>query len=146
MLPETQTVLQAIRRRLLGPSLPAEAPPPPIVINTCTMGAVAPCDDLVSETPDVSAMPSSANLLGMEAAASEQRRRQNAIRQLSVSLHIPHSAKSRTKEVAKSTLTGLARLPALLLLLYIFVCSLDFLTTAFRLIAGKAAGVYEDTM
>jgi hypothetical protein len=38
---------------------------------------------------------------------------------------------------------NLMKVPTLLLLLYIFICSLDFLSTSFRLIAGKAAGIYE---
>merc|ERR1712012_1018238 len=35
--------------------------------------------------------------------------------------------------------TGIARFLALLLLLYFFICSLTFLTDAFRLITGKSA-------
>jgi len=37
-------------------------------------------------------------------------------------------------------LPSLVRIPSLMLLLYFFVCSLDFLSTAFRLVAGRAAG------
>lgn len=37
-------------------------------------------------------------------------------------------------------LPGLVRIPSLIFLLYIFICSLDFLSTAFRLVAGRAAG------
>ena len=42
--------------------------------------------------------------------------------------------------VAKEWLIGIARFIALLVLLYVFICSLTFLTDAFRLIAGKSAG------
>ena len=37
-------------------------------------------------------------------------------------------------------MVGLARFVSLLVLLYIFICSLTFLTDSFRLIAGKSAG------
>ena len=43
-------------------------------------------------------------------------------------------------DVLKGWLTGLARFFSLLLLLYLFICSLTFLTDAFRLLAGKNAG------
>ena len=43
-------------------------------------------------------------------------------------------------DVIKGWLNGLARFVALLLLLYLFICSLTFLTDAFRLLAGKNAG------
>ena len=40
----------------------------------------------------------------------------------------------------KEWLTGFLRFLSVLLLLYIFVCSLTFLTDAFRLLAGQSAG------
>ena len=40
----------------------------------------------------------------------------------------------------KEWLTGFSRFLSVLLLLYIFVCSLTFLTDAFRLLAGQSAG------
>ena len=40
-------------------------------------------------------------------------------------------------------LPSLLRIPSLMLLLYLFVCSLDFLSTAFRLVAGRAAGKFQ---
>ena len=43
-------------------------------------------------------------------------------------------------DVLKGWMTGLARFLSLLLLLYLFICSLTFLTDAFRLLAGKNAG------
>ena len=42
--------------------------------------------------------------------------------------------------VVKEWLTGFLRFLSVLLLLYIFVCSLTFLTDAFRLLAGQSAG------
>jgi len=45
-----------------------------------------------------------------------------------------------TINVVKNWIIGFARFVALLLLLYVFICSLTFLTDAFRLIAGKSAG------
>ena len=47
--------------------------------------------------------------------------------------------KERKKKV-KDVLANVLKVPALLGLLYVFICSLDFLSTSFRLIAGKAAG------
>ena len=40
----------------------------------------------------------------------------------------------------KGWLIGFVRFVSVVLLLYIFVCSLTFLTDAFRLLAGKSAG------
>ena len=40
----------------------------------------------------------------------------------------------------KAWAVGLFKFVALLTLLYFFICSLTFLTDAFRLIAGRAAG------
>ena len=48
-------------------------------------------------------------------------------------------SKMETSKV-KATLVGLCKFVALLTLLYLFICSLTFLTDAFRLIAGRAAG------
>ena len=42
--------------------------------------------------------------------------------------------------VVKEWLTGFLCFLSVLLLLYIFVCSLTFLTDAFRLLAGQSAG------
>ena len=44
------------------------------------------------------------------------------------------------KKKAKVLIINILKGPALVALLYIFICSLDFLSTSFRLIAGKAAG------
>lgn len=44
------------------------------------------------------------------------------------------------KKKAKILIINILKGPALVALLYIFICSLDFLSTSFRLIAGKAAG------
>ena len=44
------------------------------------------------------------------------------------------------KKKAKTIIINVLKGPALIFLLYIFICSLDFLSTSFRLIAGKAAG------
>ena len=44
------------------------------------------------------------------------------------------------KKKAKTIIINVLKGPALILLLYIFICSLDFLSTSFRLIAGRAAG------
>ena len=45
------------------------------------------------------------------------------------------------KKKAKILIINILKGPALVALLYIFICSLDFLSTSFRLIAGKAAGM-----
>ena len=50
------------------------------------------------------------------------------------------SASPTVQRRVTNVLSGLVRIPILLVLLYIFVCSLDFLSTAFRLMAGKTAG------
>jgi sodium-dependent phosphate cotransporter len=47
---------------------------------------------------------------------------------------------AKKRNVAKDWILGFTRLVSLLVLLYIFICSLTFLTDAFRLIAGKSAG------
>ena len=69
-------------------------------------------------TPLMSHLPSSANLVALDEEPDAAAR-----------------AAGRKGGVA-----CLSRAPLLLLLLYGFVCSLDLLTTSFRLMAGKAAG------
>src|ERR1700733_13568195 len=41
---------------------------------------------------------------------------------------------------AKRIAITVAKITALLVLLYLFICSLDFLSSAFRLVGGRAAG------
>ena len=79
---------------------------------------VSPMMTSTNVTPLMSTLPSSANLISMSKT--------------------PETEEPKTK--TKEALRVAARVPALLLLLYLFVCSLNFLTTSFRLIAGKAAG------
>jgi len=45
-----------------------------------------------------------------------------------------------TKEKVKRVAIGIGKTLALLLLLYLFVCSLDLLSLGFRLVGGKTAG------
>ena len=45
-----------------------------------------------------------------------------------------------SKKKFKSVIVNILKVPALLLLLYVFICSLDLLSASFRLMAGKAAG------
>lgn len=99
-------------------------------------------------TPIMSALPSSANLLNLKDTRKSghvppvgPRRIQRQISEC-----LPPSAMAivdpsqRSPACVRSYLVGLSKIPALLLLLFLFICSLDFLSTAFRLIAGKAAG------
>lgn len=51
-----------------------------------------------------------------------------------------HHRKEGRKKMTDIVL-NILKIPALLFLLYVFICSLDFLSTSFRLIAGKAAGI-----
>lgn len=55
-------------------------------------------------------------------------------------LEAHHRKEGRKKMM--DIIVNVLKIPALLFLLYIFICSLDFLSTSFRLIAGKAAGIY----
>ena len=81
-------------------------------------GGVDPGDSSAEATPMMSHLPSSANLVALEEEPSgAQTGRRGAV-------------------------ACLSRVPLLLLLLYGFVCSLDLLTTSFRLMAGKAAGMF----
>ena len=48
--------------------------------------------------------------------------------------------RKESKKKIKTVLTNILKVPALLTLLYIFICSLDLLSNSFRLMAGKAAG------
>ena len=75
-------------------------------------------DSSSATTPMMSHLPSSANLIALEEE--------------------PNGAQSGRK----GAVACLSRVPLLLLLLYGFVCSLDLLTTSFRLMAGKAAGMF----
>jgi hypothetical protein len=93
---------------------------------------------------------SSANLISFEERERDRRKKnlRGRMRQVSERLSLSSAptdlplpaAHHRIQSCVGSWISGLARIPALLGLLYFFVCSLDFLSTAFRLIAGKAAG------
>ena len=100
-----------------------------------------------ASSANITNVQSSANLLSYE----EKERKKNlrgrmrmVSERLSLSaapddLPLP-AAHHRIQSCIGSWFSGLIRIPILLTLLYFFVCSLDFLSTAFRLIAGKAAG------
>ncbi|KAM9849275.1 sodium-dependent phosphate transport protein 2B-like [Aulostomus maculatus] len=52
-----------------------------------------------------------------------------------------------TKEKILRVLTGVVKLALLLGLLYLFICSLDILSSAFQLVGGKAAGdIFQDNV
>ncbi len=109
-------------------------------------------------TPAMSVVPSSANLLGMDRNKKKQKRRMtNAMHKLKKQLSVNQDNNNRhqvalpmpampqipeKKAVFKKALAAFARIPALMALLFIFICSLDVLSTAFRLLAGKAAGEF----
>ena len=78
-----------------------------------------PGDSSAEATPMMSHLPSSANLVALEEE--------------------PSGAQTTGR---RGAVACLSRVPLLLLLLYGFVCSLDLLTTSFRLMAGKAAGMF----
>ena len=78
-------------------------------------------DASATATPLLSHLPSSANLVALDEE--------------------PDGA-ARAQAGRKGGVACLSRAPLLLLLLYGFVCSLDLLTTSFRLMAGKAAGTW----
>ena len=82
-------------------------------------GGVVDLGDSSATTPMMSHLPSSANLMALEEE--------------------PDAAQTGGRKGAVAAC--LSRVPLLLLLLYGFVCSLDLLTTSFRLMAGKAAGM-----
>ena len=96
----------------------------------------------------MSQVQSSANLISYE----EKEKRKDIrgrMRMVSERLSLSHAAPDdlplppmhhRIIDCCGSWFSGLIRIPILLTLLYFFVCSLDFLSTAFRLIAGKTAG------
>ena len=92
-------------------------------------------------TPSMSALPSSANLVGTSAGARTLRQR---LRQLSATeappAQLPHLSRDGWLQTAKRAAAAAARVPVLLALLFVFICSLDLLSSAFRLLAGKAAG------
>ena len=48
--------------------------------------------------------------------------------------------RKESKKKVQSVMTNCLKVPALLVLLYVFICSLDLLSNSFRLMAGKAAG------
>ena len=77
-------------------------------------------DASATATPLLSHLPSSANLVALDEEPDAPAREAGR----------------------KGGVACLSRAPLLLLLLYGFICSLDLLTTSFRLMAGKAAGTY----
>ena len=98
-------------------------------------------------TPIVSTNHSVVDLVRHEEQAKAAQRGRQLQRQLSEcvpeTLLLPLPATTRAKNCCKTFVLGFMRLPALLFLLYLFICSLDFLSTSFRLIAGKAAGNFK---
>ena len=85
-------------------------------------GGGAEMGDSSATTPMMSHLPSSANLMALE----------------------KEEGATVAQTGRKGAVSCLSRLPLLLLLLYGFVCSLDLLTTSFRLMAGKASGMLVD--
>lgn len=55
-------------------------------------------------------------------------------------------AELRTKEKVQRVAIGIAKIATLLLLLFLFVCSLDLLSSAFRLVGGRTTGKPEVEM
>lgn len=47
-----------------------------------------------------------------------------------------------TKGKIKRVFSGIAKLAALLVLLFFFVCSLDLLSSSFRLVGGRTTGKF----
>lgn len=101
-----------------------------------------------TDTPLMSALPSSADLLGLEqqhgrgltGGVAPRRLHRQISECVPLPLTLPPPNPAKRAEFCRNLAMGVARVPALLGLLYLFVCSLDFLSTSFRLIAGKAAG------
>ena len=125
-------MFESLRRNLNKNAPPPNLEEKPIVKNLLSTPASA--EESRDVTPVMSALPSCANLITLEAQAAKAQGDNLIQRQLS----LPAPAKAKT--TVKNILMGLLRLPLLLLLLYFFICSLDLLSTGFRLIAGKAAG------
>ncbi|TRY68652.1 hypothetical protein TCAL_02478 [Tigriopus californicus] len=109
-----------------------EMPPPPQSM-----------DSSMETTPAMSTVASSADLLTMKSKKHRPINPRKIHRQISECIQDQNLQVERPN--LRSRMSGLIKVPALLLLLYIFICSLDFLSSAFRLIAGKAAGsVFQD--
>ncbi len=91
---------------------------------------------------NLSALPSTANLMGSKRPEGAPATRKLLLRQISADVRtsLPHVPREDCGETARKAAAALARLPLLLALLFVFICSLDLLSTAFRLLAGKAAG------
>ena len=70
--------------------------------------------------------------------SNDSRQKPLATSEIMPLLEAQHRKESKKK--IKTVLTNISKVPALLTLLYIFVCSLDLLSNSFRLMAGKAAG------
>ena len=96
----------------------------PLVPRAARVVDLAGDDASATATPLLSHLPSSANLVALDEEPD---------------------AAARAAAGRKGGVACLSRAPLLLLLLYGFVCSLDLLTTSFRLMAGKAAGTYVDS-
>lgn len=70
--------------------------------------------------------------------SNDSRQKPLATSEIMPLLEAQHRKESKKK--IKTVLTNILKVPALLTLLYIFICSLDLLSNSFRLMAGKAAG------
>jgi len=159
MVVGSNTILDAIRK-FVRPN-PKPPQPPPVEIrpmiamkkkqatfdNININGGGSNSDSAASLTDEfsdeLSHVNSSAELLALEASA----RRKHMARTRVVSEcveDVVHPVQAQGKPPGclrwRRWLPGCIRVPSLLLLLYFFICSLEFLSTAFRLLAGKAAG------
>ena len=84
-----------------------------------------------SITPSSSATPTISTLtLNSENSQNENEQRKS-----------DDSEEKSCKQKTKNALFGILRGLALIPLLYFFICSLEFLSDSFRLIAGKTAGI-----
>ena len=69
---------------------------------------------------------------------NESRQKPLATSEIMPLLEAQHRKASKKK--FKTVIVSFLKVPALLTLLYIFICTLDLLSNSFRLMAGRAAG------
>ena len=90
---------------------------------------------------------SSAELIQMEKQSKKSRiaTRKRQVSECASLLAAPLQAQGQPPGCLKwrRWLPSVVRIPCLVLCLYLFVCSLEFLSTSFRLLAGKTAGGYD---
>ena len=154
MVLENKNVVKAIRRLVKTGGMnrhPSDSKTAAVKKNTeNSRGDAVPeekqSNEITEHEGNLSTVPSSAELIQMEKQSTRTRiaARKRQVSECASLLAAPLQAQGQPPGCLKwrHWLPSIVRIPCLVLSLYFFICSLEFLSTSFRLLAGKTAGGY----